>query len=228
MRKKSVADGSGDGVELGADAFSGVGRGKRGQLPISHSLDGPGETSAAVAQREKSKCSHGENLVSSGSCGDTRLSADAVGSQLPATASLRSDEEVNFHLLWAETVRQVDSFAARVAENRDVIQGLDFARYVINSRLVRLFEAHACGGQLKVDGALLRWKAQELQRACQERFRLNDSKPHVEALQLQCIHEKLDTMAGYLSKLVGGNGAVVAPSRELRVIDGGLKEEAGR
>lgn len=149
------------------------------------------------------------------------------GLHVPAnTCKVRSDNEVNFHRLWAETNRQVDSYAERVRENRDVMQALDFARYVLNCGVVQVLEPVACDGPLKVDPALLRWKAQELARACQERFRLNDSKPHLEALQLQSIHEKLNQVAGYLSRLVvlpagsvrqeGGAG--------LRVISGGLED----
>lgn len=143
---------------------------------------------------------------------------------------MRSDIEVNSHVLYKWTVARLDSYAARVAENRGVEEALDFAKWVINSRLPQVLAHHSCEdgqGGLKVDAALLRWKAEEVQRACQERYRLNDSKPHVEALQLQSIHEKLNLVAGYLSRLVvvDAGGAVTSP--QLKVISGGLEEAAG-
>ena len=140
-------------------------------------------------------------------------------------AIVATDSEVNLHLLWQATIRQVDSYAARVAENRDVMQALDFARFVLNSRLVNVLVPYGRGGELKVDPGLLRWKAEELQRACTDRFRMNDCKPHIEQLQLEAVHEKLDLVAGYLSKLVL-QGAVMVELQQpsLSVISGGLDE----
>jgi hypothetical protein len=134
---------------------------------------------------------------------------------------MRTDAVVNLHRIWSETNRQLDSLSLRVAENRDVMPALDFAKWLFFSGLLELLEANACEGGLKVDGANLRWKCQELQHACQDRFAANDSKPHIEALQLQSIHEKLNTMAGYLAKLtVSGPAQVQQP--QLNVISGGL------
>ena len=138
---------------------------------------------------------------------------------------MRSD--VNYHRIWNETNNRLDSLSARVRENRDVMAALDFARWLFWSGILELLEANACEGFHKVDGANLRWKCQELTRACQERFSRNDSKPHLEALQLQSIHEKLNLMAGFLSKLAMPAQVSVtsaaAPARvDLTVISGGL------
>ena len=133
------------------------------------------------------------------------------------------DCEVIYHRIWSETDSRLDILRARVAENKDVMAALDFARWLFWSGLLELLEANACSGFLKVDGANLRWKCRELQRECQERFRLNDNEPHIAALRLQSIDEKLNTMAGYLSKLVAAGSASVQPGEcELRVISGGL------
>ena len=130
-------------------------------------------------------------------------------------------EAHNLHRIWRETDTRLDSLARRVAENRDVQPALEFARWLFWSGILELLEANACDGFLKVDGAHLRWRCEELQRQCTERYRLNDTKPHVEALQLQSIHEKLNLMAGYLSRLTVGpvQPAVTAP---LQIISGGL------
>jgi len=132
------------------------------------------------------------------------------------------DFKVYLHRIWSETDRRLDSLSDRVRGNVDVMAALDFSRWLFFSGLLELLEANSCEGLFKVDGPNLRWKCEELRRACQERFRLNDSKPHLEALQLQSIREKLDMMAGYLSKLVVAGPAVVQP--DLRVIYGALEE----
>lgn len=116
----------------------------------------------------------------------------------------------------------LDSFMDRVRENRDLMSAVEFARFVLNSRLPEVLEAAACDGPLKVDGVLIRWKANELEEMCAERFRLNDSKPHIEALQLQSIREKLDTMAGYLAELAGKRGRGRRRAFKPVVISGGV------
>jgi hypothetical protein len=125
---------------------------------------------------------------------------------------MRTDAEVNYHRIWTETNGRLDSLFARVAENKDVMSSLDFGRWLFWSGLLELLESNSCPGPLRVDGPLLRWKCVELQRRCTERFRLNDSEPRLETLQLQSLNEKLDLMAGYLSRLA------VAPVE--RVADG--------
>lgn len=135
-----------------------------------------------------------------------------------------SDEQHNLHWIWKETNNRLDTLSARVQENRCVDEACDFARWLLGSGIVGLLERGACDGFHKVDGANIRWKADELQRACQERYRRNDSKPHIEALQLQSIHEKLNLMAGYLSKLTVG-GAQVHAAPELQIISGGLDSQ---
>ena len=141
---------------------------------------------------------------------------------------MRTDCEVNLHLLYVATQRRLAHYADLVRENRQVYEALDFARYVLNSGMLPLLAAHDTradlpAGDLKIDSSLLRFNAEELQRACTERFRLNDSKPHLEALQLQSINQKLDTIAGYLGKFAVPNGAG-ASVPELKVISGGLEE----
>jgi hypothetical protein len=136
-----------------------------------------------------------------------------------------SQDSVNLHRIWNETSSRLESLSKRVAENRDVMPALEFARFVIWSGICELLEANSSDGPLKVDGSHLRWQCRELQTQCTERFRLNDSEPHIEALQLQSIHEKINTLAGYLSKLVVAGPAVVQSSEpELKILPGGLDD----
>jgi hypothetical protein len=137
---------------------------------------------------------------------------------------MRTDSEVNSHVLYSWTVQRLEHYAARVSECRDLPEALDFARYVLNSRLSAVLRPHSSPDScLKVDPDFLDWKARELARAVQDRYALNDTSPHLEALQLQSLHEKLNTIAGYLSKLAGQPGG---PAKlELNVISGGLDVE---
>ena len=82
---------------------------------------------------------------------------------------------------------------------------VEFARFVRWSGLVKLFEENAQGEPLKVDGAYIRWKAEELERCCTERFRTNSTEPTLTAAYLQSLHDKIDLMAGYLGKLTVGS-----------------------
>ena len=102
---------------------------------------------------------------------------------------------------WNETKNRLETFHRRVQEGRDVQAAVDFARFIQQCGLIKLFEEHSQPEPLKIDGAFIRWKAEELERCCTERFRTNSSEPTLTAAYLQSLHEKIDLMAGYLSKL---------------------------
>src|SRR5512133_1091057 len=105
-------------------------------------------------------------------------------------------------MLYRETLTRLEVFERRVSENRDVMAASEFCRWLNFSGIFRILDAHPAPEPLKVDGAFLKWKSGEVLKACNDRFRTNDSKPHLAELQLQSLHDKLNTMAGYLSRLV--------------------------
>lgn len=109
------------------------------------------------------------------------------------------------HWFWNETKDRLEAYHRRVQEGRDVWAAVEFARFVRWSGLVKLFEENAQGEPLKVDGAYIRWKAEELERCCTERFRTNSTEPTLTAAYLQSLHDKIDLMAGYLGKLTVGS-----------------------
>jgi len=82
-----------------------------------------------------------------------------------------------------------------------VDSAVQFARYVLWSGLISLFEEYARPEPLKVDGAFIRWLAEELQRECTERYRTNNFSPTFEQAEFQSIHDKLDLIAGHLSRV---------------------------
>ncbi len=75
---------------------------------------------------------------------------------------------------------------------------------------------------LKVDGAILRWKSEELLRKVQERYQTKNLKPKIDAAQLESINRKLDLIAGYVAKLSGPQeqGTLPCP-HAFQVIEGG-------
>jgi len=129
---------------------------------------------------------------------------------------------VNLHWLWKETVLRLDSFSQRVQLSECVDEAADFARYVMFSGLCRLFEANPSAEPLKVDGPLARWKAEELLRECQERYRTNDVSSHVDKSVLDAINRKLDLIAGQVSRIPTSKAQ--APRPELRIITGGAEQ----
>lgn len=133
-------------------------------------------------------------------------------------------------------MNRLDRYQRLVQEGRSLEPAVDFARYVIWCGIIQLLEQNPQASPLKVDGAMLRWKAEELQRAVTERFRLNDTNPHLAKSELETLHDKLDKVAGYLSRLTQAPAVVVDPIKaeadpgtraqemQLSVIPGGLDE----
>ncbi len=108
---------------------------------------------------------------------------------------------VDYHWLYRETVNQLDRYGKAVAQGSALSEALNFTRYLLWSGITKVLEAHARPEPLKVDGAYVRWKAEELQRAVQERFKMNKTAPNVALSELESINHKLDLIAGHISKL---------------------------
>lgn len=119
------------------------------------------------------------------------------------------DDLLDLHKIWRETNNQIDLLSRGVAENRGVDPALNFARWLLRSGILPLLERHSGEGFWKFDGANLRWKAEELQRQCQDRYARKDGSAQIQDKDLRTIHEKLDSIAGYLSKVAGQVGPVV-------------------
>ena len=56
--------------------------------------------------------------------------------------------------------------------------------------------------KMKSIGPFLRWKCEEVHRKVLDRFRSNNTSPEIAEAELRCLHDKLDCIAGYLSRLV--------------------------
>jgi hypothetical protein len=135
--------------------------------------------------------------------------ARSKGRQFPNSErvpSMLSFNEATLHWLWKETMNRLDIYRRRVDEGKDLDAAREFCQYVLWSQLVKLFKEHPAPEPLKVDGALLEWTAQELQRTVQDRWRREDHKPQVHQTKLEAINEKLDLIAGRLAQLDGLDG----------------------
>jgi len=113
---------------------------------------------------------------------------------------MQTEPTINLWRIYSETMNRLDRFDRCVQEGRSLEEALDFTRWLFFSGIITLCEMNPQPHPLKVDGALLRWKCSDVQRKVQERFRLNDLAPHVGASELQTLHDKLDTIAGFLSR----------------------------
>jgi hypothetical protein len=132
----------------------------------------------------------------------------------------------------SETSHRLDVLARRVAEGRDVMAASEFCRWLSFSGILRLLERYpnqvSSHNPLKVDGAFLRWKCEDLQATVNERLRTGNENPSFEKNEFQSMHEKIDRMAGYLSRLSVAPAVSVAPAAasEKEEISGGLDAQA--
>ena len=138
-----------------------------------------------------------------------------------------AESSLNMARLWRETNNRLESLDVAVQEAKQLEEALNFTRFVFWSGLLDLFKANPQPFPLKVDGAFLEWKCKELQQKVQERYRLNDGKPHIEETQLNAINRKLDLIAGHLQKftppLTATPDAVDSADTALRVLQGGVQ-----
>jgi hypothetical protein len=128
------------------------------------------------------------------------------------------------HWLWKETYNRLERFDRLVQEGRGMDEALGFVRYLKGSGLLKLFNVTFQESPLKVDGPLIHWRCNELEQSILRRYSTGDLQGRIEPKDLQTLHEKLDTLAGYVSKLV----PAIAPRpfavehESLTVIPGGL------
>ena len=132
---------------------------------------------------------------------------------------------VAFARLYSESIARIDVLTRRVQEGRDIVAASEFCRWLTFSGIFDLLKTQANEerGILKIDGAHLEYRCHELLSLCNDRMSHNSTEPCLTAGYLQSLHDKIETMAGYLSKLsvetpviTQSVPAVVEPSREPR------------
>lgn len=128
-------------------------------------------------------------------------------------------------------MNKLSSYSKRVSEARDVTAASEFVRWLNFSGLLEFFKANPQGEPFKVDGAFMQWTVDQLLEQCNERFRTGNADPNFKASEWQSMHEKIDKMAGYLSRLSAAPAVSVNPlpreEVELQIISGGLRGRSG-
>jgi len=107
-------------------------------------------------------------------------------------------DAVLLHTLYQKTLWELESYEKRAREGKDLMPALDFARFVTVSGIAKLLKQYPADGTLKVDGAFLEWKANEVKAMVQQQF-VTGQIPGASTSDLQEIRHKLDLIAGYLS-----------------------------
>jgi len=125
-------------------------------------------------------------------------------------------DAVDLHCLWCETNRRLDELARRVRGGDYLQEALEFAQFVFWSGLVKLFKAHPAPAPLQVDSVVIESKIKELQYGCRqwlmEQDKVRSSKlPTFTRAEITRLNDKLDMIAGYLSKLPVAFDAPVTP-----------------
>jgi hypothetical protein len=126
-------------------------------------------------------------------------------------------DPVELHVFWSFTKQTLDSYARRVDEGKDLDAAITFARYVRNSRLAHILEAHQSDGFLEVDGKGLAQAANQLERAVQDRYRCPKAPITLNHAELEKINHKLDLLAGAVAHILPRSVAS-APSSSAEVV----------
>jgi len=108
--------------------------------------------------------------------------------------------EANLHVMWREFDLRLDRYARLVAEGRCLDEARDFARFLNNSGTLVFFKHHTRTGHLKIDGALLAWKAREVELAVCDKFK-GGAKAEQRDTTLESILHRLDLIAGHVAKI---------------------------
>jgi hypothetical protein len=124
-----------------------------------------------------------------------------------------SNDELHLATVYRETLARVHVLSLRVAEGKDVQGASEFCRWFIFSGLIPLLKSNANDKlpPLKIDGAFLEFKINDLLQACNSRMSVGQVDPNFSAAYLQSLHEKIDLMASHLGRLSVAGAVAVTP-----------------
>jgi len=103
-----------------------------------------------------------------------------------------------YHWFWKEAINRLESLRNRIKEGRDLDEAANFCRWLLFCRIDKILEPHNNNGFLKVDSALLMWKAKDLLTMVQDMW-ASGAVTAKEQTHLEAIHHKLDLIAGVLA-----------------------------
>ena len=125
---------------------------------------------------------------------------------LPIDVPMTRDDgdEVTYFRLCREIAVRLETLEQRVKEGKALHETKDFCSFLRWSGLLKLIEQNstpARASQLPVDGFLLRWKVERLERLTQRRMVDLGKEISIELSALESIHHKLDLIAGQVARI---------------------------
>jgi len=118
-------------------------------------------------------------------------------------------DDVTVYTIARETTSRLETLTKRVREGKDLHSAKEFSSYLRWSGVLKLLETHESTGPLKVDGALIRWKNDQLIAAINEQFKNSSVIVPLELSALEAINHKLDLLAGRLATVTRDDEAVL-------------------
>jgi len=111
-----------------------------------------------------------------------------------------ADDALDRHILYRETVYQMDRYEEAVREGQFIEAAHAFTTYVLNARIPHYLRKYPAEGTLKVDGAFLEWRVRQLKAEVQRQY-VEGKAPGVPQGELGAINHKLNIIAGQLARL---------------------------
>lgn len=117
------------------------------------------------------------------------------------TTAYSPDLRVPFYVFYTQTARELDRHLHNVKHGEGLDSANDFARYILNSGVVKLLAPYDSSGTFKIDSAHLRWKAEEVRRLVCDSYQAGKAVPEGGSVHLAAISRKLDLIAGRLAQI---------------------------
>ena len=113
-------------------------------------------------------------------------------------------DAVTFFQLGKEVGARLEIFKRRVSEGKDLQAAKEFCAFLQWSGLLKMLEQNSTTeheSNLPLDGALIRWKTNQLLELVHQRFKDNDRVVSLEVSQLERINHNLELIAGQVAYL---------------------------
>jgi hypothetical protein len=105
------------------------------------------------------------------------------------------------YIIARETSARLERLTARVREGKALQDAQEFVAYLTWSGILKLLEHAEQPDALPVNGALIKYKAQQLEQLVHDQFRNPQVESSVELTELEKLNRKLDLIAGQVAKL---------------------------
>jgi len=107
----------------------------------------------------------------------------------------------HYVVLYRQTLLKLEQHEKLAREGKDLEASLSYANFVVNSGIPTLLRPFSQDVPVKIDGAHLQWRAEELQRTVREFYVGRGYKPEIPMSELEAINHKLSLIAGRMEVL---------------------------